>query len=263
MLYMVLVVKVRLIELDYPENPHLNLAMDEAIFLEVMRGNSPPTFRFYRNRNAVILGCFQLAKEEIDMGYAMLNDIRIAKRFTGGGAVYHDMGGLNYSVIAKDSFDVGMNVQRLFSTMMTGALRSFKEMGIDSAFGGLNDVSVNKRKVLGSAATIRSDTLLFHAAVLVNTNMDTLASVLKVPRIKLKDKNINTILERVANVYELSGKDVDAVRNAILDGYSKELGFEYEPGKLTENENDLLNRLYKGKYQRSEWNLGREFISIE
>ncbi|MGD0510965.1 MAG: lipoate--protein ligase family protein, partial [Candidatus Micrarchaeaceae archaeon] len=81
--------KLRLIGLDYPDDPHMNLAMDEAIFLEVMKGNSPPTFRFYRNSNAVILGCFQLADEEVDIKYAIRNDIKIAKRFTGGGAVYH------------------------------------------------------------------------------------------------------------------------------------------------------------------------------
>jgi lipoate---protein ligase len=253
--------RLRLIEIDYPDDPQLNLAMDEAIFNEVMRGNSPPTFRFYRNRNAVILGCFQLADEEIDIDYAIRNDIKIAKRFTGGGAVYHDMGNLNYSIITKDNFYIGMDVSKLFSVMINGAVRGLKDMGLDAAEGGLNDVSVNKRKILGSAATIRSNAVLFHAAILVNTNLNTLATVLKVPGVKLKDKNISTILDRIANIYDISGKGVEDVRNAILDGYSKELGFEYENGVLTENENALVKRLYKEKYQRSEWNLGRSLIT--
>jgi lipoate---protein ligase len=255
--------KMRLIELDYPDDPHLNLAIDEAIFLEVMNGNSPPTFRFYRNGNAVILGCFQVAEQEIDIKYAIQNDITIAKRFTGGGAVYHDMGDLNYSIISKDSFDIGMNVKKLFTIMMAGAVTSFSGLGMDSAIGGLNDVSINGKKVMGSAATIRSSTILFHAAVLVNTNLNTLASVLKVPGIKLKDKGVKTILERVANVYDISGKDMNNVKTSILEGYSKELGFEYEKGALTENEKNLARRLHKEKYQRSEWNLGREFITID
>ena len=58
---------IRLIEEDYPDDPHMNMAVDEAIFQEVAKGKSPPTMRFYRNRNAVVIGCFQLAEEEIDL----------------------------------------------------------------------------------------------------------------------------------------------------------------------------------------------------
>ncbi len=77
--------KFRLISKDYPGDPYKNLALDEAIFTEVREGRSPPTFRFYRNANAVILGCFQTAEEEVDLEYAEANGIKIAKRITGGG----------------------------------------------------------------------------------------------------------------------------------------------------------------------------------
>ena len=254
--------RIRLIETDHPDDPHLNLAMDEAIFMEVMRGNSPPTFRFYRNNNAVILGCFQLAEQEVNMDYAIRNDVKIAKRFTGGGAVYHDMGNINYSIISRDTFDIGTNVQRLFAVMMKGAVASMRGLGIDAAAGGLNDVSVNGKKILGSAATIRSGTILFHAAILVDTNLEGLASVLKVPSAKLNPHGASTILDRVTNVNAVSGKNVEDVKRAILDGYSGELGFEYHVGKLTIQEEHLLKRLHKEKYLKSEWNLGREFINI-
>lgn len=256
--------KLRLVSVDYPDDPHMNLAIDEAIFLEIMEGRSPPTFRFYRNNNAVILGCFQLAEEEIDMEYAKSKQIKIAKRFTGGGAVYHDMGDLNYSIITKDVYNIGLNVERLFSTMINGAVTSFKSLGVtDAANAGLNDVSIKGRKILGAAATIRSNTLLFHAAILVRTNLNTLATVLKVPGVKLKDKGVQTILERVTNVYDIVGKDVDDVRKAILEGYAKELGFEYQEGKFTKEEEMLIKELHTKKYTRPEWNLGREFIHIK
>jgi lipoate---protein ligase len=255
--------KLRLIDIDYPEDPHLNLAIDEAIFMEVLKGNSSPTFRFYRNNNAVIIGCFQLADQEVDLDYAKSKNIKIAKRFTGGGAVYHDMGNLNYSVISKDVFDIGMNVEKLFSTMIKGAVSSLKVLGIEAAQGGLNDVSVNGKKVLGSAATIKADTILFHAAILVNVNLNTLATVLKVPGIKLKDKGVKTVLERVSNIRDLSGKEISHVKEALLVGYSKELNFEYEIGTFTERENHLIKKLHKEKYLKHEWNMGREFINID
>jgi lipoate---protein ligase len=255
--------KFRLIRKDYPDDPCMNIALDEAIFTEVMKGRSPPTFRFYRNANAVILGCFQTAEEEVDMEYARANDIKIVKRITGGGAVYHDLGNLNYSIITKDVFGVRLDVQKLFSIMMRGAVRAFGSIGIDAEEGRLNDVSAGGKKILGAAATIDSGALLFHAAVLVDTNLNKLASVLKVPGIKLKDKGIKTILERVTNVKEISGKTVDDVREVLLKGYAESLGLEYEEGELTDSEAKLLKELYEKKFSQPEWNLGRKIFNVD
>ena len=128
--------EVRVIDEDYPDDPYRNLAMDEAIFREVESGRSPTTLRFYRNRNAVILGCFQLAEEELDLDYAERKGIKIAKRFTGGGAVYHDMGDLNFSVISRDHYGIGLNVEKLFKIMMAGAVSSLSSPASRSLRGG-------------------------------------------------------------------------------------------------------------------------------
>lgn len=255
--------KFRLITKDYPGDPYKNIALDEAIFREVAAGRSPPTFRFYRNANAVIIGCFQTAEEEVDLEYAKANDIKVVKRITGGGAVYHDMGNLNYSIFAKDVFGIGLDVQKLFSTMMDGAVCAFENIGIDAEMGRLNDVSVNGKKILGAAATMGSGALLFHAAVLVDVDLAKMASVLKVPGIKLKDKGISTILERVTNIKSISGKTVADVRKALLDGYADALEFEYEEGRLTDSEARLLDLLYDRKFSRPEWNMGREMIEVK
>jgi lipoate-protein ligase A len=254
--------QIRLLDVEYPEDPHLSLATEEAVFAEVMRGNSPPTFRFYRHANAVILGCFQIAEQEVDMDVIKAKNIKIVKRPTGGGAVYHDMGNLNYSIITKDEFDINMNVIKLYSTMITGALSAFKRLGINAESGKLNDVVVGNRKILGAAASIRSNTLLFHAAVLVDTNLNTMASVLKVPGEKLKDKGIKTILERVTNIKEISGKNVEDVKKALLDGYAETLGLQYNEGRLTKAEAELAQHLLKNKYTKKEWLLGRDMIDL-
>ena len=255
--------EVRVVHEDYPDDPYRNLAMDEAIFREVEAGRSPTTLRFYRNRNAVILGCFQLAEEELDLEYAGRKGIKIAKRFTGGGAVYHDMGDLNFAVITRDHYSIGLNVEKLFKTMMAGAVSSLKLAGVPELASGMNDVTSRGKKVMGSAATMKKGVLLFHAALLVNTDLNELASVLKVPGIKLKDKGVATILERVANIKSLCGKDVEAIRKAIMDGYAKELSFSYKEGKLSEHENMLVERLYREKYTKHGWNMGREFIHVD
>ena len=223
--------EVRLIQQDYPDDPYRNLAMDEAIFREVEAGRSPTTLRFYRNRNAVILGCFQLAEEELDLEYAERKGIKVAKRFTGGGAVYHDMGDLNFSVISRDHYGIGFNVEKLFKVMMAGAVSSLQLAGVPELAWGMNDVTARKKKIMGAAATMKKGVLLFHAALLVDTNLNELASVLKVPGIKLRDKGVATILERVSNIKELCGKDVDQIREAVMEGYAKELKFTYRGRK--------------------------------
>ena len=152
--------EVRVIEEDYPDDPCRNLALDEAIFREVESGRSPTTLRFYRNRNAVILGCFQLAEEELDLEYASKNGIKIAKRFTGGGAVYHDMGDLNFSVISKDHYGIGLNVEKLFKIMMTGAATSLNIAGVPELAWGMNDVTAGKKKIMGAAATMKKGVVL-------------------------------------------------------------------------------------------------------
>lgn len=255
--------EVRVIEEDYPDDPCRNLALDEAIFREVESGRSPTTLRFYRNRNAVILGCFQLAEQEIDLEYAERKNIVIAKRFTGGGAVYHDMGDLNYSVISKDHYNIGLNVESLFKIMMNGARSSLLLAGVPELVSGMNDVTSKGKKIMGAAATMKKGTVLFHAALLVDTNLKELASVLKVPGIKLKDKGIATILERVTNIYPISGKNVEQLKEFIKQGYSKEMGFGYNSGTLTSNERELLKKLYDNKYSRKEWNMGMEFIQVD
>ncbi len=254
--------QVRLLNLEYPEDPCMSLAAEEAIFSEVIKGNSQPTFRFYRHANAIILGCFQLAEQEVHMDVVKENDIKIVKRFTGGGAVYHDMGNLNYSLIMRDSFGIGLNVTKLYSTMITGALGAFKDLGIDAQSGKLNDVTIGTKKILGAAASIKENAFVFHAAVLVNVNLKTLAAVLKVPGEKLRDKGISTILERVTNIQQISGSTVDDVRSALIDSYSRELGLEPKEGVLTERESELAVELYEKKYSKGEWIYGREIINI-
>lgn len=254
--------EVRIVREEYSNNPHMNMAVDEAIFREVESGRSPTTLRFYQNRNAVIIGCFQLAEQEIDQEYAKTHDITVAKRFTGGGAVYHDMGNLNFSVISRDHFGVGLNVESLFTKMMGGAKRALDIAGLPDVKIGMNDATSKGKKVMGAAATMKKGVMLFHAALLVDTNLQTLASVLKVPGIKLKDKGVQTILERVTNIKEICGKGIEEIRKAVIEGYASEFDFSYSDGKLTDNEIALVNKLYREKYSKHGWNLGSEFITV-
>jgi lipoate-protein ligase A len=166
-------------------------------------------------------------------------------------------------VISRDSYEIGFNVEKLFKTMMAGAIASLRIAGVPELAWSMNDVTSGNKKIMGAAATMKKGVILFHAALLVDTDLNELASVLKVPGIKLKDKGVATILERVSNIKALCGKGVDEIRDAVMEGYAKELSFTYREGRLSEQEERLVDRLHSEKYTKEGWNMGREFIHLE
>lgn len=255
--------KVRLLELEFLDNPRMSLAVEEAIFRLMLLGKSPPTFWFWRHRNAVIIGKFQIAEEEVNMDIAQQYNVQIAKRDTGGGAVYQDLGNLIYSVIVPDVYGINGDVIKMYELMIGAALHGLRTVGIKAESPGLNDIEINNRKVLGSAAALRGDGILFHATMLIKSNLEMLSKVLKVPREKLADKHVTQVGHRVGNIYDLTGKDMDDIKKALLKGYSEYLGLEYEKGELTEREIRLAQYLYENKYNKPEWVYEREFISPE
>jgi lipoate-protein ligase A len=263
MQYWVFTMRLRLLELEFLDNPRMSLAVEEAIFRLMLLGKSPPTFWFWRHRNAVIIGKFQVAEEEVNMEIANQYNVQIAKRDTGGGAVYQDLGNLIYSVIVPDHYGISSDVVRMYELMINPVLLAFKKLGVKAESPGLNDVEIGGRKVLGSAAGLREGGVLFHATMLIRSNLEMLAKVLKVPRTKLQDKGVTQVSHRVGNVYDLTGRDMDEVKRALLDGYSEYLNFEFYRDELTEREYRLAEYLYNNKYNRPEWVFSREFIRVE
>lgn len=174
--------RVRLVEHEFLDNPRMSLAVEEAIFRLMLLGKSPPTLWFWRHRNAVIIGKFQIAEEEVNMDVVQQYNVQIAKRDTGGGAVYQDLGNLIYSVIIPDIYGVSNDVIRMYEAMIKPVLLAFKMLGIRAESPGLNDVEINDRKVLGSAAGLREGFVLFHATMLISSNLDMLARSLRCPR---------------------------------------------------------------------------------
>src|SRR5437667_2690526 len=88
----------RLVDHEYRDNPSMNLAVEEAIPRMVGEGKAPSTVRFWHNSNTIVIGCFQSAKLEVNMQACKETGTEIVRRFTGGGAVYHDSGNLNYAI---------------------------------------------------------------------------------------------------------------------------------------------------------------------
>src|SRR2546425_4142828 len=105
-----------MVEVEYRDNPFLNLALEEAIPRLVGEGKAPSTVRFWHNSNTIVIGCFQSAKLEVNMEACKETGTEIVRRFTGGGGVYHDSGDLKYAILLRegDPLVPGLNLQSVF-----------------------------------------------------------------------------------------------------------------------------------------------------
>ena len=249
----------RLVDQEYPDNPFMNLAVEEAIPRSVGGGKSPNTVRFWHNSNTIVIGCFQSAKLEVNMDACKQTGTKIVRRFTGGGAVYHDSGNLNYAIsLRKGSRIVSdENLQSIFQRLSEGAVWGLRSLGVKAEFQPVNDIQVEGKKISGAAGSMKWNTIFHHGCVLVNSDLAILGKVLNVPRTKLEEKHVASVQKRVKTVRDELGRDLYTtdVRNAIVQGIEKCYGVRVEAGDLTGEERSLAEELYQTKYSRLEWNL--------
>lgn len=166
-------------------DPWYNMSFDEYCLEQYPSDDS--FFYLWRNRPSVIIGLNQNAYSEVNLGYLQAHDIRLARRVTGGGAVYHDLQNLNYTVIGRDASP----------QPVVDALRS---LGVPAELTGRNDIFVDGRKVSGYARRLWRDRQIIHGTLMYDVDLDTLARVLDVPGSKMAVKGIASVKSRVANL---------------------------------------------------------------
>jgi lipoate---protein ligase len=248
-----------LIDVEYRDNPFMNMAVEEAIPRVVGEGKSPSTVRFWHNSNTIVIGCFQSARLEVNMEACKETGTEIVRRFTGGGAVYHDVGNLNYAISLRKGHRLvpDENLQLVFQRLSEGAVEGLRKLGVKAEFQPVNDIQVEGKKVSGAAGSIRWNTIFHHGCILVNSDLSILGRVLNVPRVKLEDRHVASVQKRVTTVRDELGREISTreVRDAIVNGIETCYRVRAEPGDLTKEELGLAEELYQTKYSRLEWNL--------
>ena len=231
---------------DETTEPAFNLAVEEAILRHRKDGLGQDTLRVWRNDRSVIVGCHTDTNEEVDLETCRKMGMNVLRRTSGGGAVYQDLGNINYSIIAKDgslglAHDI-LAVYRTFSDTVLGALNS---LNIQADFCPPNIILLNGKKISGLAQHRFYDTILFHGTLLVNTNLQTLSRVLLRPKHKVTNISI-----------ELSSyPDVRDVSNALATGFHESFGIQFVQGGLETSEIALAEELRQVKYSTDRWNL--------
>lgn len=214
-----------------------------------MQQFSFPVFYLWRNAPSVIIGLNQNPYSEVNLPYLERKDILLARRVTGGGAVYHDLQNLNYTFIRPLGGQGGGPVGS--PEMIAGALRKF---GVPAEVSGRNDILVEGRKVSGYARRVWCDREMIHGTLMFDVDIDTLTEVLNVPGSKLEAKGVASVRSRVANLrdYLPQCKDVTDLQ-ALLQ---KELQGDDEEVVLTPAQLELVDGSEAGKFGTWEWNFG-------
>ena len=232
-------------------DPHFNMAFDEFC-LEQLKADEP-VFYLWQNRPSVIIGLNQSAYAEVNLPYLREKGIILARRVTGGGAVYHDLQNLNYTITGRIR-DLETDYPAYVKTMA----RALRELGVPAEISGRNDILVDGRKCSGYAKRVSKDRLMIHGTLMYDVDIDTLTQVLATPGSKLSAAGISSVRSRVANLKEyLQFEDIHAFQAAIqalLAGNDEEI-------RLTEMQIAQIEADTAAKYRTWEWIYGHSPVA--
>ena len=233
-------------------DPAINLALEEYVLRQSKMGED--LILFYINSPSIIIGRHQNTLDEINQAYVRQHDIQVVRRLSGGGAVYHDLGNLNFSFTT----DYQQNSFADFSKFTEPVVLCLNKMGIAAELSGRNDIVIDGRKVSGNAQYITRGRMVSHGTLLFNSDLTHVADALHVHESKIASKAIKSVRSRVANISEFLKQPmkIDSFRDQLLHTY-----FEGSPEisryALTAQDWAGVNQLVEERYRNWDWTYGR------
>ncbi len=238
--------------IDWKEtDPQKNLAFEEYVFNQMDKDES--YFLLWQNDNAVIVGKHQNTIEEINQEYIKENDIKVVRRLSGGGAVYHDLGNLNFTFIVNEAGQEQFD----FQTFTMPLVEALKTLGVNAEFNSRNDLAIDGKKFSGNSQYSKRGRILHHGTILFNSNLATIQSALKVKKDKIESKGIKSVKSRVTNIVDYLDEDytLEDFKAALLKAMFENDNLEMIT--LLEEEIQAIEQLKTEKYATWDWNYGK------
>lgn len=207
----------------------------------------------WRNTSSVIVGKNQNTLSEINYEYVKTNNIPVIRRLSGGGAVFHDLGNINFTFISTDKSGSHIDFQRFTAPI----LEVLNSLGVKAEFSGRNDLTIEGKKFSGNAQYYYKNRVLHHGTLLFSSNVADISAALKVKSSKFEDKAVKSVASRVTNISShLKSKItieefLQLIMKHIMDSNEGENLYE-----LTNVDIENISSLKKNKYDTWEWNYG-------
>ncbi len=232
-------------------DPYFNLAAEEVAMTRFTR----ESFMLWRNAPAVIVGRHQNTLAEIDTEHVQAHNIPVVRRLSGGGAVFHDLGNLNFTFIA-DSPD-GQRAQVDFRRFTQPILEALRTLGVDARFEGRNDLTIDGRKFSGNAEYVSGDRVLHHGTLLFAARMADISAALRPDPAKFADKAVKSVRSRVTNISEHLPRPMTVLEfRDHLMAHVMAATPDAEAYAFTADDVQAITRLRDAKYATWEWNYG-------
>jgi len=231
--------------------PQFNLALEQYVFDNLTQFDE--IFLLWINEPTIVVGKNQNTIEEINLDYVKENNINIVRRLSGGGAVYHDYGNLNYTIISEKG---GKSTAFNFEAFTRPVIEVLAKLGVKAEFTGRNDLTIDGRKFCGNAQYMKKNRILHHGAMLFDTDLNVLSKALKVSKDKIESKGVKSVRSRVTNIKDHLKEDIsiEDFKQLLLDHMIETYNItEY---KLTEEDYEKINKIMEERYATWEWNFG-------
>jgi len=237
-----------------------NMALDQVLLECRAKRLIPDTIRLLRFKPpSVLVGYHQNVEHEVRLNYVIEKGIDVNRRITGGGAIYFDESSIGWEIIAlKNSIPPYKSIEELFEMMSKGVIEALKLLGVQASFRLKNDIEVNGKKISGTGGTEYEDAFLFQGTLLVNFDVETMIKALRIPIVKLKDKELNSIKERITCLkWELGYEpNYEEIKKVLKLGFEKAFKIKLEYGNLTKEEEALF-------YEKLPWFSSKNWIFLD
>ncbi len=223
-------------------DPYRNMSLEESLLLAVEARFSPNTLRFWKNQRSAILGISQKPEEEVNLENCSKHHVCVVKRFTGGGAVYNDLGNLNWTIVFQKELLNNLNVlgiHELYEVLCSPVISAVRDFGLGAEFRPPTSIFLMNKKISGLSMRIYKNTILCHGTLLMDADITILNSILK----KLKDPvtNINDHAKVKITDEDIMRKIIEHARNIFK--------IRLEFGDISTNEKKIQETLPLNKYR--------------